>query len=137
VAQSGATRRHHGREQKLGPLDFAGARRRATQLGAHAGGDAGLQRLAIVERSQHPAAARTLEAHVHDSEPVLGADGLQRIRRRRTDAPLGVLWPRGRRDGRAVQVQLLLRGHGRYLSNRSGERNERARKVIDRQIAEL
>ena len=59
--------------------------RRAADPGAHAGGDAGERRLAIVQRRQQPARARPLDADGHDPEPVLGAQGLRGVRRGRAD----------------------------------------------------
>jgi len=37
-------------------------------------------RLAIVQRGQYVAPAGPLDAHVHDPEPVIGADGVQGVR---------------------------------------------------------
>jgi arsenic resistance protein ArsH len=56
---------------------------------------------------RHGAVAGTLDAHVHDPEPVVGADGVQGIRRGRADAAVGVLRQGGRRDGGVVQDNSL------------------------------
>ena len=50
-----------------------------------------VRRIAIVQRGQHAAAAGALDAHVHDTQPVVGADGLQGIRRQRPHASVGLL----------------------------------------------
>ena len=64
------------------PLDMGGD---AADPGAHAGGDAGLGRLAELQRRQHAAAARPLDADVHDPQPVQRRQGLSGVRRSRPD----------------------------------------------------
>ena len=71
--------RHH---QGADRLAAAVAGRRATDPGAHAGGDAGLRRLAELQRRQPAPRAWPLDAHVHHPQPVLGRQGVQRVRRR-------------------------------------------------------
>jgi hypothetical protein len=44
------------------------------------------------------------DAHVHDPESAVDADGLQGVRRGQAPASLGLLRPRGRHNGEAVQV---------------------------------
>ena len=116
AARAGAVGRRHGLVLARAPrrddrhhegadrLDSAGARRGAADAGQDAGGDAGLGRLAVLQRGQSAARARPLDAHAHHPEPVLGGQGLPRVRRRRPHEALVVLRPRGRRDGRAGQV---------------------------------
>ena len=55
------------------PLEMGGD---PPQPGPHAGGDAGLRWLAVLQCGQHVAPARPLDADVHHPESVLGADGL-------------------------------------------------------------
>ncbi|KAF1858364.1 hypothetical protein Lal_00014870 [Lupinus albus] len=113
MVQPRAPRRGDGRHEEPDRLDPAGTGRRPPQPGPHARRHAGVRRFAIVQRGQHAAPPGPLDAHVHDPEPVVGADGVQGIRRRRPHAPVRLLRPRRRRDGRAVQVHLAAaRPHG-------------------------
>ena len=55
----------------------AGGTRRAPHPGPDAGGDAGVGRLAILQRRQRDASARALDADGHHSEPILRRQGLR------------------------------------------------------------
>ncbi len=83
------------------PLEVGSVR--PTQ-GAHARGDAGQRRLAILQRRERPACARPLDAHGHHPEPVLGGEGVPGIRRDRADEALALLRPGGGRHGGTHQV---------------------------------
>ena len=61
-------------------LDPAGTRRRTPDPGQDSGGDAGLRRIAIVQRGQPVARVGPLDAHVHHPQSILGAEGLYGIR---------------------------------------------------------
>jgi hypothetical protein len=54
-------------------------RRRSTDAGQDPGDHAGLRRIAVIQCRQSHAGAWPLDAHVHDSEPVLGGQGLSGI----------------------------------------------------------
>ena len=104
LVQPRAARRGQRRAQEPDRLAAAGGGRRAADPGAHPGGDAGLGRLAVVQRGQRPARARPLDADGHHPQPVLGAQGLRAVRRGRPDEARPALRPRGRRDGGADEV---------------------------------
>jgi arsenic resistance protein ArsH len=76
----GSVPESHPKVVELRELCLWSEGRAPPEPGPHAGCDAGLRRLTVVQRGQHAAPAGALDAHVHDPEPVLGADGLQRVR---------------------------------------------------------
>ena len=82
-------RRHDRRLQEPDRLDTAGRRGGPTDARPHARGLAGLRREPVVQRGQPTAGARALDADVHDSESIVGAQGLRGVRRRRSDEAIG------------------------------------------------
>ncbi len=75
--------------------------RHAADAGPHACRNAGLRRIAVVQQRQHASRPRALDANVHDSGPVECRQGVQRVRRGRTDEALQLLRSHRGRDGRA------------------------------------
>ena len=82
---------------------FPGTRGGAPDPGQDPGADAGLRRLAVVQRGQPVARAGSLDAHVHHPQPVLGSQGLPGVRRSGPDEAIALLRPGGRRDGGVVR----------------------------------
>ena len=78
--------------------------RRAADPGQDAGGDAGLRRLAVVQRGEPAARARPLDAHDHHSQPVLGRQGLREFDDDGTDEAVGLLRPGRRRHGGTGEI---------------------------------
>src|SRR5256885_1586234 len=82
---------HDGVDEDADRLDSAVGRRSAPDAGKDAGGDAGLGRLAVLQRRQPDARAGPLDADADHPQPVLGRQGVPGVRRGRAHEALGLL----------------------------------------------